>query len=214
MVLYVACSCELEDLLLVEYQSSNIPGMWFGPATVGATTVNVPTPLSHTHIVLKSAPRWFEQREPPKSYPEMLSFSWSEPAWRSTWTCLSCSALPRTSQALMAMSSRPLAVHRHQRKHSSSKTPSSPSDNSRAITTPSEAPSTEAKPITKEGTERRSSTRLGRRKSKDITQEALRRSKTGLQPNLPSVPPTRHLPPVGELEYRFKPYRDTTLTIS
>lgn len=130
----------------------------------------------------------------------MLSLSCNEAARRSAWTCLSCS-LPRTPQALMAMSSHPLAVHshqRHQRKHSSSKTPSSPSDDSRAITTPSEAPTAKAKPVTKEGTERRSSTRLGRRKYKDVTQEASGRSKTGLQQNLPSVPPTPHLPPVGE----------------
>ena len=135
----------------------------------------------------------------------MLSISCNEAARRSTWMCLSCSALPRTSQALIAMCSRPLPVHGHQRKHSSSKTPSSPSDDSRAIATPSEAPTTEAKPIVKEGPERRSSTRLGRRKYKDITQEALGRPKTGPQKNLPSVPATRHLPPVGELDYRLGP---------
>lgn len=128
----------------------------------------------------------------------MLSLSCNEAARRSTWTCLSCSALPRTSQALMAITSRPLAVRTHQRKHSSSKTPSSPSDDPRAIATPAEAPTTEAKPIAKVDTEKRSNTRLSRRKSKEITQEAFGRTKPGPQPNLPSVPSTQHLDPAGK----------------
>ena len=127
----------------------------------------------------------------------MLSLSCNEAARRSTWTCLSCATLPRTSQALIAMSSRPLAAQGHQRKHSSSKTPSSPNDDSRAITAPAEAPTTEAKPVVKEGAERRSSTRLGRRKYKDSTQEVSGKPKSGTQQNLPSVPATRHLPPAG-----------------
>lgn len=142
----------------------------------------------------------------------MLSLSCNEAARRSTWTCLSCSALPRTSQALMAITSRPLAVRTHQRKHSSSKTPSSPSDDPRAITTPAEAPTTEAKPVAKVDTEKRSSTRLSRRKSKEITQEALGRTKPGPQPNLPSVPSTQHLDPAGELYHILHLYPGPLLT--
>ena len=103
----------------------------------------------------------------------------------------------------MAITSRPLAVRTHQRKHSSSKTPSSPSDESNPIATPSEAPTTEAKSGLKMGAEKRPSARLGRRKLKDITQETLGKTKTGPQLNLPSVPSTQHLHPTGELDCVF-----------
>lgn len=81
----------------------------------------------------------------------------------------------------------------HQRKHSSSKTPSPPKDEPRAITTPSDAPSKDAKPVAKESTEKRPSTRISKRKSKDGIQDTARKSKNEFTFDLPSVPTTNHL---------------------
>ncbi|KAF6231247.1 hypothetical protein HO173_010579 [Letharia columbiana] len=123
----------------------------------------------------------------------MLSLYSSEFVRRSTWTCLSCSALSRTSQTLIASPPNRLPAHDHQRKHSSSKTPSAPKDETRAITTPSEAPSKDAKAAVKEGTEKRPNTRISKRKSKDSIQDTAGKSSNELTFNLPSVPTTNHL---------------------
>lgn len=123
----------------------------------------------------------------------MLSLYSSELARRSTWTCLSCTAIPRTSQALIAGPQNRSPAHVHQRKHSYSKIPSPPKDENRAITTPSDAPSKGAKSVVKESAEKRPSTRISKRKSKDGIQDTAGRSINELTFNLPSVPTTNHL---------------------
>ena len=127
----------------------------------------------------------------------MLSLYSSEFVRRSTWTCLSCSAFPRRSQALIAGAPSPSLAHVHQRKHSSSKAPSPPEDDARAITTPSDAPSKDAKPVVKASTEKRPSTRISKRKSKDSLQDTAGKSSNELTFNLPSVPTTNHIHPIG-----------------
>lgn len=131
----------------------------------------------------------------------MLSLFSNELARRSPWTCLSCSTLTRASQALITAPSNRSSVRIHQRKNSSSKTSSPPKDEPRAITTPAEAPSKETKPVAvKEGpAEKRPSTRISRRRSKDVLQEAASKKNDESQLNLPSVPSTQHLHPIGIL---------------
>lgn len=127
----------------------------------------------------------------------MLSLYSSEFVRRGTWTCLSCTALSRTSQALIAGPSNHSPTHVHQRKHSSSKTPSSPKDETRAITTPSDGPSKDAKSVVKESTEKRPSSRISKRKSKDGMQDTAGKNSNELTFNLPSVPTTNHLHAAG-----------------
>ena len=115
---------------------------------------------------------------------------------RSPWTCLSCSSLTRTSQALIAASTSRSPARIHQRKHSSSKTPSSPKDDPRAITTPTEAP-TQDGPVGKDSVEKRTNTRINRRKPKDGLTEGAKKPGPELAMNLPSVPSTTHLHPSG-----------------
>ncbi|MCJ1269338.1 hypothetical protein MMC22_009230 [Lobaria immixta] len=124
----------------------------------------------------------------------MLSVSLNDAARRGAWTCLSCSTLPWGFQAWITSSSRPLAAPAHQRKHSSSKTSSSPKDEASVITTPSEAPAKEVESAAKERTEQGTSTRVGRRKSKDITLGADKGRNQALL-NMPSVPSTQSLKP-------------------
>lgn len=120
-------------------------------------------------------------------------------ARRNPWTCLSCSTIARTFQVLIAGSASRSQARMHQRKHSSSKTPSSPKDDSRAITTPTEAPTKEAKPGPKDSTEKRPGTRISRRKSKDGPQDVTGKPRNELTLSLPSVPSTTHLHPSGML---------------
>lgn len=127
----------------------------------------------------------------------MLSLYSSEFVRRGTWTCLSCSALSRTSQALIAGPPNHSPTHVHQRKHSSSKTPSSPKAETRAITTTSDDPSKDAKPVVKESTEKRPSTRISKRKLKDGVQDSAGKDNNELTFNLPSVPTTEHLHAAG-----------------
>lgn len=129
----------------------------------------------------------------------MLSLYSSEFVRRSTWTCLSCSTLSRTSQTLIAGSPDRSPAHVHQRKHSSSKAPSPPKDDTRAITTPSDAPSKDAEPVLKESTEKRPNTRISKRKSRDGIQDTAGKSSNEMMFNLPSVPTTNHLHAVGIL---------------
>ncbi|MCJ1450589.1 hypothetical protein MMC28_000922 [Mycoblastus sanguinarius] len=125
----------------------------------------------------------------------MLSLYSNELARRSTWTCLSCSALSRTSQALISSPAGRSSAGIHQRKHSSSKTSSSPKDEPTAIATPSEAPAKEAKPGIKDGVEKRSGARVSKRKSKDGIPETAGKINHEMALNLPSVPSTQHLHP-------------------
>jgi len=113
------------------------------------------------------------------------------------WTCLSCSTLTRTTQALITGSTSRSPAHIHQRKHSSSKTPSPPKDDSRVIATHAEASTKEAKTATKEGAEKRPSARISKRKPRDGLQDNTKKYGDELALNLPSVPSTTHLHPSG-----------------
>ncbi|CAF9926997.1 MAG: hypothetical protein ALECFALPRED_003598 [Alectoria fallacina] len=106
-------------------------------------------------------------------------------------------------------------AHTHQRKHSSSKTPSPPKDEPRAITNPSDAPSKDAKPVAKEGTEKRPSTRISKRKSKDGIQDTTEKSGNELTFILPSVPTTNHLHAVDvHMSNFFSLHRPISVTTS
>ena len=128
----------------------------------------------------------------------MLSLYSSELFRRSTWTCLSCSTLSRISQAPIAGPPNRSSANAHQRRHSSSKTPSPPKNETRAITTPTDTPTKENKPVEEhmpveeERIEKRPSTRISRRKSKVGTQDTGKSSNEMIF-NLPSVPKTNHL---------------------
>ena len=121
----------------------------------------------------------------------MLSLYSSEFVRRNTWTCLSCSTLSRISPPHRLPATVP------QRKHSSSKTPSSPKDESRAITTPSDTPSKDSKPAIKANAEKRPSNRISKRKSKDGILDMAGKGSNESTFNLPSVPKTNHLLAVG-----------------
>ncbi len=125
-----------------------------------------------------------------------MSLCSTQIARRNPWTCLSCTSLTRTSQALIVGSNNRSPARIHQRKHSSSKTPNPSKDDPRAIATPTEAPTKDAKPAGKKSAEKRPSTRINRQKSKDGTTEAERVSNR-MALSLPSVPPTTHLHPSG-----------------
>lgn len=130
----------------------------------------------------------------------MLASSRNDVARTSAYTCLSFSRLGRTTQAL-ASTSRQVPARIHQRKHSSSK-PSSASKNEAGA--PSQAP-TEAK-VPSSDTSRRSSTRL-RRKARDSIREPLIRGVDGTRYNLPSVPSTQHLHPLGTSQVQRRPLK-------
>ncbi|MCJ1272365.1 hypothetical protein MMC21_000151 [Puttea exsequens] len=115
----------------------------------------------------------------------------------STWTCLSCSGLRWPSQGLIAGPPKPSPIHTHQRKHSSSKTSSSTKLDPRTLTTaPSEDPARvakEAKSLTKEGIEKRTSGRSGKRKSKEGATEPIITAPTEASPDLPKAASTKHI---------------------
>ena len=124
----------------------------------------------------------------------MLSRYSNEFVRKGTWTCLSCSSGTRVSQALLAGSTNRSSAQTHQRKHSSSKTPNSPKHEPRAIATPSEAPTKDAKPVAKQG----SSTKVNKRKSKDGFQDTAAKGIPNMSfMNLPNVPSTGHLHDAG-----------------
>ena len=127
----------------------------------------------------------------------MLSLYSSEFIRRNTWTCLSCSALSRISQTPIAGPPNRSSANAHQRKHSSSKTPSPPKHETRAITAPSDKPSKDSKPVGKESAEKRPSTRIGKRMPKDGIHDVTGKSSSELTFNLPSVPKTNHLHAAG-----------------
>ena len=115
----------------------------------------------------------------------MLASSWNDMA-----RCISCSGLGRTTQALTS-TTRQKPAQIHQRRHSSSKPSSTSKNEPRA---PSEAP-TEAK-VPGPETLKRSSTRL-RRKARDSVRAPLIKGSDDTRYNLPSVPSTQHLHPLG-----------------
>ncbi|KAL6715641.1 hypothetical protein ACLMJK_006602 [Lecanora helva] len=123
---------------------------------------------------------------------------------RNPWTCFSCASLARTPQVLVTGSKSRTATH--QRKHSSSKTPNQPKDDTRAISAPTEAP-------TKETTDKRPSSRFGRRKSKDGVQDMTKKANNDTSLNLPSVPSTAHLHPSDvHMSSFFSIHRPISLT--
>ena len=115
----------------------------------------------------------------------MLASSWNDMA-----RCISCSGLGRTTQALTS-TTRQTPAQIHQRRHSSSKPSSTSKNEPRA---PSEAP-TETK-VPNPEPPKRSTTRL-RRKARDGIRAPLIKGSDGTRYNLPSVPSTQHLHPLG-----------------
>ncbi|EEP79712.1 predicted protein [Uncinocarpus reesii 1704] len=92
---------------------------------------------------------------------------------------------PRPSTIALASSATNLAAPRtHHRRYSSSKPPVPPSDGSRGIDAPSQAPAKSVSPTKKEDAEKRTKRRAKESKSKPETSL-----------NLPSVPSTQHLHP-------------------
>lgn len=133
----------------------------------------------------------------------MLSFSLGEVTRRGVWTCVSCSNLTWTCQALIASSSRPLSAKTHQRNHSSSKTSSSPKDAPRAIDTPSKTPIKKVNPIVKDDAEKRPNTRASRRKTRLVPAGPTEKNRQEPLLNVPTVPSTQHLHPQGKFRLDF-----------
>ena len=126
----------------------------------------------------------------------MLSVFPNELARRSAWTCLSCSA-HRSSQGLIASTKGPTSTHHHQRKYSSSKTPNSPKHEARAITAATKVPAEETTSAAPSEADKASSTRARKRKVKDAVQDSLSRDFESTHLNLPSVPSTQRIHPLG-----------------
>lgn len=130
-----------------------------------------------------------------------MSMCASQIVRRSPWTCLSCSTVTKTSQALINGSTiLPSPARIHQRKNSSSKASSPPKNEPRAITAPTEAPTQtakEAKLAVKNNVEKSPTTRASKRRVKDATQDAAVQASNGMAVNVPSVPSTSHVHPAG-----------------
>ncbi|KAL9038168.1 MAG: hypothetical protein Q9214_005393 [Letrouitia sp. 1 TL-2023] len=94
----------------------------------------------------------------------MLSLSIHEAARKTAWTCIACSALSRTPQGLITSLPLNRSASKHYRKHSSSKASSSSKDEARPISSASESPNNDQAAVGK-----RSSSRFGRRSSKDVS---------------------------------------------
>ncbi|KAL9098295.1 MAG: hypothetical protein Q9163_006024 [Psora crenata] len=134
----------------------------------------------------------------------MLFLYSNELARRSTWTCLSCTA--RSSGALLATTKGRTSTPIHQRKYSSSKTPSQPKDETRVIAAAPKASSGEAQPATAtEPAEKAPSSRARKRKVKDGAQGAVGKEGDNAQFHLPSVPSTRHIAPLASFFSQHRP---------
>lgn len=129
----------------------------------------------------------------------MLKSCSGELARKGTWTCLSCSTLARSSQSVIAGSKNPASVHVHQRKHSSSKTSSSPEDEPASIPATTNAASDETKPAVSSEADKAPTSRPRRRKAKDgaVVEATGDREGHGAQLNLPYVPSTQRVHPLG-----------------
>ena len=139
----------------------------------------------------------FKLHEFPNWHPQMSLYS-SQIIRRSPWTCLSCSTLTTAAQTLAVSSTvRSSPARIHQCKSSSSKAPSSPKNESRALTAPAKSPPKETLPLVKDGADKRSHSRFGRRKSKDVVREVEVKANMDTTINVPSVPTTTHLHPSG-----------------
>ena len=173
----------------------------FDHGTAAVSGCFLPSNSTSYHKTLLACKKATITQEPLLLVTITMSLYSSQVIRRSPWTCLSCSTVAKTSQALVNGSTSRSPVYLHQRKHSSSKTPSQPKDDSRAISAPTEAPteapSEEASPTAKETVEKRPSSRFGRRKSKHGPQDATKQPAHELSLNLPSVPSTAHLHPSG-----------------
>ncbi|KAL9604751.1 MAG: hypothetical protein Q9179_001726 [Wetmoreana sp. 5 TL-2023] len=129
---------------------------------------------------------------------------------RGAWTCIACSSVPRSPQALIASSAVKHPGSRHQRNHSSSKASSPPKNESRPLTTASEAPSHD--PPTRPRVEKRPS---GRRSSRIATKPSTAKARLGAYPNVPSVPSTQHLHPMNvHVASFFSRHRPISVTSS
>lgn len=110
---------------------------------------------------------------------------------------LSSSFTAWASTNSVAASAVPTLCRRHQRRQSSSKTSNSPDGGSRNLGAPADPSSKDAAPATKLNNEKNTTTRLGRRRSRDVAVETVGKAKDETALNIPSVPSTQHLHPHG-----------------
>ena len=130
----------------------------------------------------------------------MLSLYTNEFARRSTWTCLLCTA--RVTYPFMTSPEGRSSALIHQRKYSSSKAPSHLKDETGAIAAAAKTPSEEAKSVTSpEAADRAPGARARKRKVKEGGQDAVARDGENARLNLPSVPSTKHIAPLGTLTF-------------
>jgi hypothetical protein len=130
---------------------------------------------------------------------EMFSFSLGRIVRTGTSHSISKPITHRVWTDSIAASPLPVLRRTHQRRHSSSKPSSPPDGGSRSLDTPAEATSKGTSPASKQDGDKRSTTRMGRRKSRDASVETAAKTKDETMLNLPSVPSTQHLHPHGTL---------------
>ena len=134
----------------------------------------------------------------------MLSLYSTELGRRTTWTCLSCSALARTPPSWTSIHQRS-ARGSHARRNSSSKASNSSKQYAGALSTAADAdkksltPESSTKPPeTIESLETRTSP-LSRKKSRNAEHDGQSKADyQAAQPSLPRVPSTQNVHPWGE----------------
>ena len=127
----------------------------------------------------------------------MLALWSTEIARRGTWTCCSCSAFALGPQGLLAVPKTRKPTQIHQRKHSSSKASGTTKHDARALATATEAPAERSKCATPAESEKTSNSRSRKRRVKESLQEPATRSSETADLNLPSVPSTQRVHPLG-----------------
>jgi len=143
----------------------------------------------------------------------MFSSSLGRVARSAPHPSISPSITALTSTASIAASSRPFSYRTHQRRYSSSK-PSSPPDSSGNTNPQQQAPANASSGTRADG-EKRSATRLSRRKAKEAAAEATVKGKDEALMNLPSVPSTPHLHPADvAVSAFFSLHRPISITSS
>ena len=126
----------------------------------------------------------------------ILSFHSVEVSHRNTWKCLSRTPCRTIQRPIAGFPSR-TSTQTHQRKYSSSKTPNSSKQETRAINSATKVPAQETNHIAAPEPDKVTNPRIRRRKVKDIAQETANSDIETSQLNLPSVPSTQRIHPLG-----------------